>query len=131
MNIILCVKEIPDPAIPASVFRLDSERNRALLSEGGQLVISDYDESAAEAALRIKDSLDSKITVLSLGRESAKNVIRHCLAMGCDEGILLSSPLFDDSESFATAFALAEAIKKRGEFELILCGREEGWLGGC
>lgn len=129
MNIILCVKEIPDPEMPASVFRLDPESNRAILPEGRQLVISDYDERAVEAALKIKDSLDSKITVLSLGRESAKNVIRHCLAMGCDEGILLSSPSFDDSDSFATAFVLAEAIKKRGEFDLILCGREEGEWG--
>lgn len=131
MNIVVCVKEIPDPEIPASAFRLDPESKRAILPGGRKLVISDYDERAVEAALKIKDSLDSKITVLSLGRESAQDIIRHCLAMGCDEGILLSDPLFDDSDSFATAFVLAEAIKRKGEFDLILCGRQEGeWDAG-
>lgn len=131
MNIVVCVKEIPDPETPASAFRIDPESKRAILTEGRKLVISDYDESAVEAALQIKDSLDSKITLLSLGKESAKEVIRHCLAMGCDEGILLSDPLFDDSDSFATAFVLAEAIKRKGDFDLILCGIAEGeWDAG-
>jgi len=128
---IVCVKEILDPEIPAKYFKIDAEAKRAVLSKDTPLVISDYDESAVEAALQIKDSIESNITVISLGGESAKNVIRHCVAMGADQGVLLSDHLFNDSDSFATAFVLAEAIKKMGDFDLILCGRQEGdWDAG-
>jgi len=128
---IVCVKEILDPEIPAKSFKIDPEAKRAIKPQDVQLVISDYDESAVEAALKIKDSLESKITVMSLGNESARNVIWRCIAMGADEGVLLSDPLFNDSDSFATAFVLAEAIKKLGDFDLILCGRQEGdWDAG-
>jgi len=131
MNMIVCVKEILDPEIPAKSFKIDPEAKRAIKPQDVQLVISDYDESAVEAALKIKDSLESKITVMSLGSESARNVIWRCIAMGADEGVLLSDPLFNDSDSFATAFVLAEAIKKLGDFDLILCGRQEGdWDAG-
>jgi len=131
IKIAVCVKQILDPEIPAKVFKIDPEAKRAIPPQGAEFVISDYDESAVEAALKIKDSYETKITVISLGPESAKSTIRRCIAMGADEGILLSDPLFDDSDSFATAFILAEAIKKLGDFGLILCGRQEGdWDAG-
>ncbi|GAI07262.1 unnamed protein product, partial [marine sediment metagenome] len=131
MDMIVCVKEILDPEIPAKSFKVDSETKRAIKPPDIQFVISDYDESAVEAALKIKDSVESKITIISLGGESAKNVIRRCIAMGANEGVLLSDPLFDDADSYATALVLAEAIKKLGDFDLILCGRQEGdWDAG-
>jgi hypothetical protein len=126
MNMIVCFKEILDPQIPAKFFKVDAETQRAIKPSDIKLVISDYDESAMEAALKIKDAVASKITVISLGSESATNVIRHCIAMGADEGIWLSDPLFIDNDSYATAFVLAEAIKKIGDYDLILCGRQEG-----
>jgi electron transfer flavoprotein beta subunit len=131
MNMIVCVKEILDPQIPAKFFKVDAETQRAIKPSDIKLVISDYDESAMEAALKIKDAVASKITVINLGSESATNVIRHCIAMGADEGIWLSDPLFIDNDSYATAFVLAEAIKKIGDYDLILCGRQEGdWDAG-
>jgi len=131
MNMIVCVKEILDPEIPAKSFKVDPEAKKAIKPPDIQLVISDYDESAMEAALKIKDSVESKITVMSLGGESAANVIRRCIAMGADEGVLLSDPLFIDYDSYATASVLAEAIKKIGDYDLILCGRQEGdWDAG-
>ena len=131
MKIVVCIKQIIDPEIPAKAFKIDAEAKRAIPPSGTQLVISDYDESAVEAALKIKDCYGTKISVISLGSESAKSAIRRCIAMGADEGILLSDALFDDSDSFATAFVLAEAIKKLAEFDIILCGRQEGdWDAG-
>ena len=131
MNMVVCVKEILDPEIPAKYFKIDPGARRAIKPPDIQLVISDYDESAVEAALKIKDSVESKITIISLGGESAKNIIRRCIAMGADEGVLISDPLFNDADSFATASVLAEAIKKLGDFDLILCGRQEGdWDAG-
>jgi electron transfer flavoprotein beta subunit len=131
MKMIVCVREILDPEIPAKAFKVDPEAKRAIKPPDIQTVISDYDESAVEAALKVKDAMESKITVISLGGESAKNIIRRCLAMGADEGVLLSDPSFIDSDSFATAAVLAGAIKKIGDFDLVLCGRQEGdWDAG-
>jgi len=131
MKIAVCVREILDPEIPSKAFKIDAEAKRAIKLPEVELVISDYDARALEAALRIKDSLESEITVMSLGAESAKDIIRRCIAMGADEGILVSDPAFDDSDSFATACVLAEAIKKQNNFDLILCGIQEGdWDSG-
>jgi len=131
INIVVCIRQIIDPEIPAKAFRIDSEAKRAILPKDMELVISDYDETAVEAALQIKDSQAANITVISLGAESARTAIRRCIAMGADAGLLLSDPAFDDSDSFATASVLASAIKKMGSFDLILCGRQEGdWDAG-
>jgi electron transfer flavoprotein beta subunit len=131
MNIAVCVREILDPEMPFKAFNIDAEAKRAIKLPDVELVISDYDARALEAALQIKDSLESKVTVISLGAESAKNIIRRCIAMGADQGILISDPSFDDCDSFATASVLAEAIKKQGNFDLILCGIQEGdWDAG-
>lgn len=131
MNVIVCVKQIIDPLIPTVAFKIDAVAKRAIPPEGRPMVISDYDANAMEAALRLKDVYGGKITILSLGPDSAREAIRTCMAMGGDEGILLNDPGFDDSDSFATAYTLAEAIKKIGQYDLILCGRQEGdWDAG-
>lgn len=131
MNMIVCIKQIMDPEIPASIFKIDREAKRAILPEGLKLVISDYDNNAVEAALRIKDAHGGTVTVMSLGAGSAIEAIRECIAMGADEGILLNDPSFDDSSIYSTAYALSQAIRKIGRFDLILCGRQEGdWDAG-
>jgi len=132
MNIVVCVKEILDPEIPSKVFQIDPNIKRAIQPPGIELLISDYDESAVEAALRIKDTEDAKVTVVSLGEESTIKVIKRCLAMGADEGILVKrAHQVDESDGFSTAFILSEAIKKLDKFDLILCGVQEGdWDGG-
>ena len=131
MNIIVCVKQIIDPEMPAAIFKIDPEAKRAILPDGWKLVVSDYDKNAVEAALRIKDAHGGKVTALSLGAESAVEAIRECIAMGADEGILLNDPSFDDSNTYATAYILSQTIRKIAEFDLILCGRQEGdWDAG-
>ena len=131
MNLIVCVKQIIDPETPAAAFKIDPEAKRAIPPKDRPLVISDYDEVAVEAALRIKEAKGGKVTILSLGDPSATEVIKHCLAMGADEGILLSDPLFGEEDRSLTTYALAMAIKKIGEFDLIFCGRQEGdWDAG-
>lgn len=131
MNIIVCAKQIIDPETPAAAFKIDPEAKRAIPPKDRSMVISDYDANAMEAALKLKDAQGGKVAVVSLGGESTREVIMHCLAMGADEGFLLNDPAFDDSDSYATAYALSEAIKKIGEYDLILCGRQEGdWDAG-
>lgn len=124
MNIIVCVKQIPDPETPASSFRVDEAAKKVIPAQGIAPVVNPYDPQATEAALRLRDADGGgKITVISLGPESARDAIKHALAMGADEGVLLNDPAFNGIDNFQTAVALAKAIEKVGEYDLILMGR--------
>jgi electron transfer flavoprotein beta subunit len=123
MHIVVCVKQILDPETPASAFRI--EANRVVPPPGSAPVLSQFDGMAAEAALRIKEkSGDGKVTVISLGKESAQAAIKQVLAMGADEGVLLSDDAFQGGDSYATAHALAAAIKALGDVDAVFCGRQ-------
>jgi len=123
MNIIVCVKQVIDPEAPPGNFRVDATTNKAEM-KGAPPVIDPYGEYAVEAALKIKDAGGGKITVMSLGASLLREVVKKPLAMGADELVLLEDVGFTDADTFATAAALAAAIRKVGEFDLILCGRE-------
>jgi electron transfer flavoprotein beta subunit len=88
-------------------------------------VVNGFDEHAVEAALRIKDVQEAKVTVLGVGKTFSIDVMRKLLAMGADELVLIQDPAIDDSlDSRVTAQLLCAAIKKIGAFDLILCGRQ-------
>jgi electron transfer flavoprotein beta subunit len=123
MNIIVCVKQVIDPEAPPSSFKIDAAKNRAEM-QGAPPVIDPYGEYAVEASLKIKEAKDSKITVVSMGAKLLREVVKKPLAMGADELILLEDESYVDGDSWATASTLAAAIKKIGEYDLILCGRE-------
>lgn len=134
MKIIVCIKQILDPEIPPSKFKLDSQSLRVVPPEGIPPVMNPYDEQAVELALRLKEKHGSQITVISLGCQEATSVIKHALAMGADQGFLLNDKAFEALDSQATAFILSQAIKKIGDYDLILCGRQaadwdEGLVG--
>jgi len=134
MKIVVCVKQIQDPEIPASKFLLDTEGKHVVQPEGIPPVINPYDEQAVELAVRIKEKHGGMITILSIGNESASSTVKRALAMGADRGIILRDPQFEDSDSFSTAYILSQAIRKIGEFDLVLCGRQaadwdEGLVG--
>ena len=125
INIIVCAKQVIDPETPASAFKIDAEARRVIPAPGIPPVVNGFDENAVEAALRIKDDqADVKITVLSLGVDFVMDVMKKPLSMGGDELVLVQDEALTDLDAFATAYALAEAIKKVGEFDLILCGRQ-------
>lgn len=131
MNIIVCVKQVIDPEAPPSSFKVDSSSNKVVPPQGVPPVISPFDENAVEAALRIKDAQGGKITTVSLGTGLLREVVKKPLSMGADELILLEDEAFTDGDSWSTAYALAMAIKKIGEYDLILCGRQAAdWDAG-
>jgi electron transfer flavoprotein beta subunit len=122
---IVCVKQVPDPETPPSSFRVDEATKRVVPAAGVQPVISQFDAIAVEAALRIRDAAgEGKITIISMGPAGARDVIKHSLAMGADEGVLLSDAAFEDGDSYTTALVLTTAIKKLGEFDAVFCGRQ-------
>ncbi|MBI2860598.1 MAG: electron transfer flavoprotein subunit beta/FixA family protein [Chloroflexi bacterium] len=123
MNMVVCVKQVIDPEAPPASFKIDAATNKAVQA-GVPPVIDHYGEYAVEAALRIKDASGGKVTALSLGVNLLREVVKKPLSMGADELVLLEDPTFDGGDSWSTARALAAAIKKLGEYDLILCGRE-------
>ncbi len=125
MNIITCVKQVPYPDTPASAYNVDNENKKIVLPEDVPMVISPFDESAVEAGLQIKDNMGGTMTVISLAVNQAEKVIKdlkQTLAMGANEAILLNDPSFEGGDSWSTAYTLAMAIKKIGEYDLIVCG---------
>lgn len=134
MNIIVCVKQIQDPEIPPAKFKLDSEAKRVIPPEGIPPVMNPYDEQAVELALRLKEKYGGSITTLTIGDDTVKSTVKHALAMGADQGIILKDEVFKNSDSFGAAHILSQAIKKNGDYDLILCGRQaadwdEGLVG--
>jgi len=131
MNVIVCIKHIIDPEMPPAKFKIDTAAKRVIPPEGIPLVVSPFDEQAVEAALTIKDKQDTRITAITMGQDSAKDAVKHVLSMGADEGIVLSDEAFGGSDTFSTAYVLAKAIEKIGEYDLILCGRQAAdWDAG-
>jgi electron transfer flavoprotein beta subunit len=123
LNIIVCVKQVPDPEAPVSAYKVDTE-SMQVICRGVPPALSTFDEDALEVALQIKDIRESVITVISLGRTLAKAVLRKALAVGADELILLEDNDFGDLDSYATALILATAIKKIGAYDLVLTGMQ-------
>ena len=131
MNMIVCVKQVIDPEAPPASFKVDAAGNKVVPPPGVSPVISPFDENAVEAALRIKDARGGKITVISLGTNLLREVVKKPLSMGADEIILLEDEAFADGDSHSTAYALAMAIKKIGDYDLIFCGRQAAdWDAG-
>jgi len=124
MNVIVCMKQVVDPEAPVSAFKIDAEAMKVLPPGGTPPVLNPFDENALEAALKIKDGQETKITVISMGKMLAKPIVQKSLAAGADELVTLEDNVFDDLDSYATAAILAAAIKKIGEYDLILCGRQ-------
>jgi electron transfer flavoprotein beta subunit len=124
-HIVCCVKQVPDPEAPASQFKVDEAAKKVLPVPGIQPVPSQFDTIGVEAALRIKDKVpDTTITVLTLGPDSFRDTIKHCLAMGADEGVHINDPALNDGDHWATADVLTAAIKKLDAVDLVICGRQ-------
>lgn len=125
MRIVVCIKEILDPEIASSVFGVDEEANRVCAVPGMRLVMSPFDAQAIEVALRLRDSVgEAVVTLLTLGAESARTIVKQGLALGADDAVMLVDSHFDDGDSYTTARALAAAIVKIGDVDLVLAGRQ-------
>jgi len=119
VNIVVCIKQVPE----STEVRVDPETN-ALIREGVKSIVNPVDENAIEAALQLRDAHGGKVTVVSMGPPQAEEALRQALAMGVDEAILLVDNAFRGSDTLATSYALAAAVRKVGEVDLILCGKQ-------
>jgi len=119
LKIIICIKQVPD----AANVKINPETN-TLIREGISSIINPFDMYAIEEGLRLKEKFGGEVTVISLGPPQAINALKEAVGMGADEAIQLSDRVFAGSDSWATAYTLALAIKKIGEFDIILCGKQ-------
>jgi electron transfer flavoprotein beta subunit len=125
VHIVVCVKQVPDWDIPPSSFKVDEAAKKVTPPPGVAPVPSQFDTIGVEAAMRIKDQqADTKVTIMSMGPETARDAIKHSLAMGADEGVLLTDPLFADLDWYQVALVLSTAVKKLEDVQLVVCGRQ-------
>lgn len=134
MRIIVCIKQVPDPEGPPAAFVICPESNK-VEPQGIPPVLSLFDENALEAALRIKDADQEnvRISLLSIGKRISDAVLSKGLAVGADELFKVEDELLDAShlDSYGTVMALASAIEKIGDFDLVLVGRQAAdWNAG-
>lgn len=118
MKIIACIKQVPD-----SEAKVKAEGGQVTWGES-PLVINPFDEYAVEGALLTKEAASGTVTALCIGPESAKDALKHALAMGADDAILISDPALTEIDSVAAARVLAAAIQKIGGADMVVFGRQ-------
>ena len=117
MNIIACIKQVPD----TTEVRIDPETN-TLVRAGVKSVINPLDRYAIEEGARLRERFGGKVVVLTMGPSQADEALREAVSLGADEPILLSDRLFAGSDTWATSYVLSKAIKRIGDYDLIICG---------
>ena len=132
LKIVVCVKAVPDPKESHKI-KIDPA-TKTLTRADVPLVLNLLDKNAMELALQFKAQRDAHITVLSMGPPAAGNIVKECLALGADQGFLLSDRAFGGADAYATAYTLARGVEKIGAFDLIVCGMASSdgsteWVG--
>jgi electron transfer flavoprotein beta subunit len=118
LKIVTCIKQVPDSEAKVTA------QNGQVNWGDSPLVINPFDEYAVEAALQQKEALGAEVTVLCIGPDTAKDAIKHALAMGADNGILVTDPALGELDSQGAARILAAAIKKIGDADMVIFGRQ-------
>jgi electron transfer flavoprotein beta subunit len=119
MKIIVCMKQVPD----AKDVRLDPVTN-TLAREGVQSIMNPYDQHALEEAVRLKEAHAGEVVAITMGPPQAEEMLRLAISCGADSAVLVSDRAFAGADTWATAYTLEHALKKIGDFDLILCGKQ-------
>jgi electron transfer flavoprotein beta subunit len=119
VKIVACIKQVPD----TTDVRIDPE-TRTLVREGVESITNPFDEYAVEEALLTKEKYGGEVHVITMGPPQAVEVLKNALAVGADYVYLISDRAFAGSDTWATAYTLAQAIKKIGEVDLVICGKQ-------
>jgi len=119
MNITVLIKQVPEIAL----IKVDEAANKVVLPQGPG-VVNPHDEFAVEEGLRLKEKTGGKCVVMTVGTERAESALRNCLALGVDDAYLLTDDLFTGSDPQATGRILAAGLKKMGDCDLVLAGKQ-------
>jgi electron transfer flavoprotein beta subunit len=119
MNIVVLIKQVPEIAL----IKVDEAANQVVLPQGPGIV-NPHDEYAVEEGLRLKEKLGGKCVVMTVGGEKAESALRNCLALGVDDAYLLCDDAFNGSDSQALGKIIASGLKKLGDYNLVLAGKQ-------
>ena len=119
MKIIVCVKQVP----ASTMVQLDPI-TKTIIRGKGNAILNPFDAFAVEEAIRLKERFGATITALSMGIPAAVSVLKEAMAMGVDEGLLLSDRKFAGADTLATAYVLSHGIQSLGGTDLIICGKQ-------
>jgi len=119
MRVVVCIKQVPD----TTNVKINPETN-TLIRDGVVSITNPFDMYAIEEGVRIKEKLGASLTVLTMGPPQAEAVLREAISMGADEGVLLSDRAFAGSDTWATSYTLAAAIRKMSDVGLVICGKQ-------
>ncbi len=117
LNIVICIKQVPE----TTEVEFDKETGR-LKREGVAAVINPFDEYAIETGLRLKEKHGGRVKAISMGPPMAEQALRDAIAMGCDEGWLVSDRVFGGADTWATSLTLAKSIQLTGPHDIVICG---------
>lgn len=118
MKIVVCIKQVPD----TTEIKIDPVKG-TLIRDGVPSIMNPDDKGGLEQALRFKDEFGAHVTVITMGPPQAEAILREAFAMGVDEAVLLSDRKFGGSDSLATSYTLAAALRNL-EFDLLITGRQ-------
>jgi electron transfer flavoprotein beta subunit len=119
VKIVACIKQVPD----TTDVSIDPE-TRTLVREGVESITNPFDEYAVEEALLTKEKYGGEVHVITMGPPQAIEVLKNALAVGADYAYLISDIAFAGADTWATAYTLAQAIKKIGTLDLVVCGKQ-------
>ncbi len=119
MNIIVLVKQVPD----TSEVRINRETN-TLIRDGVPSIINPFDMYAIEEALRLREQHGGKVTAVTMGPPQAAEALKEAVALGVDDVVLISDRAFAGADTWATSYTLAKGIKKIGNFDLVIAGKQ-------
>ena len=119
MQVIVCIKQVP----ATTQVKINPETN-TLIREGVESIINPYDAYAIEEGLRVRERCGGTVTILTMGPPQAEAALKEAISLGADTAVLLSDRAFAGSDTWATSYTLAQGIKKIGDFDLIVCGKQ-------
>lgn len=119
MKIVVCVKQVP----ATTEVKIDPINN-TLIRDGLESIMNPYDSHALEEALRMAEKVKGRVTTISMGVPAVRGMLKDTLSLGADRAVLLTDRKFAGADTLATTYALTAGIKKLGEFDLIICGKQ-------
>ncbi len=119
MKVVVCIKQVP----ASTEVKINPETN-TLMRDSVEAMINPFDLYALEEGVRVKERCDGSVTVLSMGPPQVEEALREAVSLGADETVLLSDRAFAGADTWATAYTLAQGMRKIGDYDLIICGKQ-------
>lgn len=123
LHFVVCIKQVPD----SREIRIDPKTN-TMIRLGVPAIVNYFDTRGVEAAIRLKEQYGARVTVVTMGPPTAEQSLKECIAMGCDEAVLVTDRAFAGADTLATSYVIAKTIEKAAEtwgpVDAVFCGKQ-------